>query len=103
MIFKKMLQTVSLLMLIAITTPSMAMLPSNPAGKKTTELRSQQLINRLEEIKGMDKSEMARLEKKAIRKEVKDIKREMNASDNKGVYLSIGAVIIIILLLILLL
>ena len=45
-----MLQTVSLLMLIAITTPSIAMLPSNPAGKKTTELRSQQLINRLEEI-----------------------------------------------------
>lgn len=60
------------------------------------------MIERLEEIKAMDKSKMTRVEKKTLRKEVKAIKKSLNASGN-GVYLSVGAVIIIILLLILLL
>jgi VIT1/CCC1 family predicted Fe2+/Mn2+ transporter len=60
------------------------------------------MLNRLEEIKEMDKSTMSRSEKKELRKEVKTIKATLKAS-NHGVYLSIGAIIIIILLLILLL
>ena len=62
----------------------------------------QQLIHRLEDIKGMNKSELTRLEKKSLRKEVKGIKKELKAN-GKGVYLSVGAIIIIILLLILIL
>ena len=60
------------------------------------------MINRLEEIKAMDKSSMTRVEKKELRKEVKEIKANLRSS-NSGVYLSVGAIIIIVLLLILLL
>lgn len=59
-------------------------------------------LNRLEEIKAMDKSNMNSIEKKALRKEVRTIKASLKASNN-GVYLSVGAIIIIILLLIILL
>jgi hypothetical protein len=57
------------------------------------------MTNRLEEIKAMDKSVMTRSEKKALRDEVKEIKRVQSSG---GVFLSVGAIIIIVLLLILL-
>jgi hypothetical protein len=60
------------------------------------------LLNRLEEIKTMDKSELKSSEKKALRKEVRAINAELRSTGN-GVYLSVGAIIIVILLLILLL
>lgn len=59
-------------------------------------------LDRLEEIKNMDRSELTRAEKRALRKEVRAIKGEVAAAKG-GVYLSVGAIIIIILLLILLL
>lgn len=59
-------------------------------------------LDRLEEIKDMDKSDLSRSEKKELRKEVKEIKADLKSSGN-GLYLSVGAIIIIILLLILLL
>lgn len=64
--------------------------------------RAKLLIKRLEEIKAMDKSNLTRVEKKELRKEVRAIKADLRSTGN-GVYLSIGAIIIIILLLILLL
>ena len=60
----------------------------------------QKLTERLEEIKGMDISNMNKSEKRALRKEVRAAEKATQAS---GVYLSVGALIIIILLLILLL
>lgn len=60
------------------------------------------LLNRLDEIKAMDKSSLTSVEKKELRKEVRVIKAELKSSGN-GLYLSVGAIIIIILLLILLL
>jgi len=60
------------------------------------------LLNRLDEIKEMDKSSLNSSEKKELRKEVRAIKTELKATGN-GVYLSVGAIIIVILLLILLL
>jgi hypothetical protein len=60
------------------------------------------MFTRLEEIKAMDKSTLNSSEKKALRKEVRTIKAELNSTGN-GVYFSVGAIIIIILLLILLL
>lgn len=59
-------------------------------------------LNRLIEIRDMDKSNLSSAEKRDLRKEVKSLKREIR-SNNRGIYLSIGAVIIIILLLILIL
>ena len=60
------------------------------------------MLNRLEEIKAMDKSSMTSVEKKELRVEVRTIKAELRSTNN-GVYLSVGAIIIIILLLIILL
>ncbi len=60
------------------------------------------MFNRLEEIKAMDKSSLNSSEKKALRKEVRAIKADLQSSGN-GVYFSVGAIIIIILLLILIL
>lgn len=60
------------------------------------------LTNRLEEIHSMDVSKMSRAEKRALRKEVRAI--DKNLRDNYGgVYISVGGLIIIILLLIILL
>ena len=89
-----------------VPTTSKAEVKTN--SKEKIELTAEQaqqaqvMMNRLEEIKIMDKSEMTRVEKKALRKEVKTIKAAMSDLSG-GVYLSVGAIIIIVLLLILLL
>lgn len=59
-------------------------------------------LERLDEIKAMDKSTLSSTEKKELRKEVRAIKTSLRSTGN-GVYLSVGAIIIIVLLLILLL
>lgn len=102
MIVKKILRIASLVILMAITLPASSSMivpdaEQTNSAAKTEEPRAQQLLHRLEEIRDMNKSELTRLEKKSLRKEVKEIKKEMKG----GVYLSVGAIIIIILLLIL--
>lgn len=76
--------------------------PTTPATPTEMPAEVKVMLNRLEEIKAMDKSGLKSSEKKELRKEVRTIKKSLKASGN-GVYLSIGAIIIIILLLILLL
>ena len=71
----------------------------NPPKEVSAEVKV--LFERLKEIKEMDKSGMNRLEKKALRKEVRAINAELRSTGN-GVYISIGALLIIILLIILL-
>lgn len=60
------------------------------------------LKSRLNEISQIDRSNMTRLEKKELRKEVRAIKSELK-NLNGGVYLSVGAIILIVLVLILVL
>ena len=72
---------------------------SNPPKEIPAEV--QVMLNRLNEIKAMDKSNMSRLEKKALRKEVRSINKGLRTSGN-GIYISVGAILIIILLIILL-
>tara|TARA_R110000868_G_scaffold141147_8_gene357355 strand:- start:11612 stop:11878 length:267 start_codon:yes stop_codon:yes gene_type:complete len=60
-----------------------------------------EMIDRLNEIKSLDKSSLNRLEKKELRKEVRAIKKSVRASGN-GIYISSGAIIIILLLIIIL-
>ena len=73
------------------TTPSEAPIPEE----------IQVLINRVYEIKEMDRSELTVTERKELKKELRTIKSELKAV--QGIYLSIGAILIIILLLILIL
>ncbi|WP_339655432.1 hypothetical protein [Flavobacterium frigidarium] len=76
----------------------------NPGTTEPKEIpvEVQNKLDRLEEIKEMDKSDLSRVEKKELRKEVRTIKADLKSTGN-GVYLSVGAIIIIVLLLILLL
>ena len=59
------------------------------------------MVDRLNEIKDLDKSSLNRSEKKELRKEVLAIKKSVRASGN-GIYISSGAIIIILLLIIIL-
>jgi hypothetical protein len=63
--------------------------------------RVEEIKARVYEIKAMDKSNLTRAERKSLRHELKDLKKQ--AAAVQGIYLSVGAVIIIILLLILIL
>src|SRR5436190_509877 len=79
----------------ASTTLPAPVLTTTPT---TIDPRTQEMTQRLEQIQAMDKSQLTATERKALRKEVRQIKRASG-----GIYLSAGAIIIIILLLILLL
>jgi malate/lactate dehydrogenase len=73
----------------------------------TTEMvnteKANALTARLEAINAIDKSDMTRTEKKALRKEVRTIKKELKAIGSGGVYLSVGAILLVVILLIILL
>ncbi|WP_395066883.1 hypothetical protein [Flavobacterium sp.] len=98
---------------LMILTLSLTVIPTNAFAKtiepttvsanpKEIPAEVKIMLNRLEEIKAMDKSDLSSSEKKVLRKEVKAIKSSLKATGN-GVYLSVGAIIIIVLLLILIL
>jgi len=59
------------------------------------------LLNRLETIQAMDIAGMKYAEKRALRKEVKAIEKQMKVLQGGGIYISVGAIIIILLLIIL--
>lgn len=95
----------TLVMLLTMTlTPKLTFANETINANPTSEVpaKVQVMLDRLEEIKEMDKSELSRAERKELRKEVRTIKKTLKSTGN-GVYLSVGAIIIIILLLILLL
>ncbi|MEP6617557.1 MAG: hypothetical protein ABJA57_13295 [Ginsengibacter sp.] len=104
---KRMARITTLAAMITIAAPAIAT-PldaatgiTNGPGKEGAAA-AQSLLTRLHEIKDMDKSTLSTTEKKELRNEVKSIKKELK-KNSKGIYLSVGAIIIIILLLILLL
>ncbi|MCH6201809.1 hypothetical protein MMU07_19675 [Aquiflexum sp. LQ15W] len=72
------------------------------AKPKMSEAEMKILVDRLEDIKTMDRSLMDRTEKKELRSEVREINEEIKRNGG-GVYLSIGALLLVIILLILLL
>jgi hypothetical protein len=60
------------------------------------------LINRVNEIKEMDKSALTVAEKRELRSELRDIKKEVNRRSGSVIYVSGGLILLIILLIILL-
>lgn len=91
---------VATLFLALFTISSIPGIAANPGDEVPKEVRAKQIESRLIEIKKMDKSNLTAAQKKELRKEVKSLKKE---AKSRGIYLSVGAIIIIILLLILLL
>jgi len=90
--------------MLAVSANTVSAAPTKDKVELTAEQKAlvEKITNRVEEIKAMDKSHMSRSEKKALRKELKEMKQQARAAGG-GVYLSVGAIIIIILLLILIL
>ncbi|HSU28682.1 MAG TPA: hypothetical protein VLJ68_09895 [Chitinophagaceae bacterium] len=104
---KKIIRTAAVVLLMAIALPAFSSNSVPGSSKtdgpaKTEDSRGQQLVDRLEQIKGMNRSEMTSLERKNLRKEVREIKKDLKVIKG-GVYLSVGAIIVIILVLILIL
>lgn len=100
--------TMLFLLSFSANSASFSTVATKPPSETNNELTEEQkarleaIQNRVEEIKAMDRSTLTKAEKKALKKELKDMKKEAKAIRG-GVYLSVGAIIIIILLLILLL
>lgn len=103
---KKIIYSLVLVFTMAISMNTVSAADKND--KVKTEMTAEQKIqlkritDRVEEIKAMDKSDLSKSERKALRNELKELKQEARAMGG-GVYLSVGAIIIIILLLILIL
>ena len=102
---KKMLYALVLVFTLGISTNTVFAANKNePKTEMTAEQKVQfeKIVNRVEEIRKMHKSNLTRAERKALRTELRQMKDQARAMSG-GVYLSIGAIIIIILLLILIL
>lgn len=103
---KKFIYTLALILSLGISFNSVQ--AADKPAKNPTELTAEQAVKleriktRVEEIRDMDKSNLTRAERKALRSELRELKGQARAVSG-GVYLSVGAIIIIILLLILIL
>jgi hypothetical protein len=96
------LKSLLVVFLFATITPALATANPESGAISEPEARATVLKSRLDEIKTIDKAELTREERKELRREVREIKKEL-AAVSGGVYLSIGAILLIALLLILLL
>jgi len=104
-----------LLLVLTSVLSVTATLTAAPAPKKaveekvmamTTEQKEARIVEmkqRVEQIKAMDKSQLSRAERKALKDELKSMNKEAKVIRSGGIYISLGALIIIILLLILIL
>lgn len=102
---KKFIYALVLVFTLGISTNTVSAAEDKKAKTEmTAEQKAQfeRIVNRVEEIRKMDKSNLSREEKRALRKELKEMKQQARVLQ-KGVYLSVGAIIIIILVLIIIL
>jgi hypothetical protein len=89
-------------LVLSLTAPAAIAKDKKPMDAQT-EMRVKQIETRVQEIRSMDKSNLTGSERKALRQELVQMKKEAKAMTGGGVYLSVGAIIIIILVLILVL
>ncbi|MFA6945243.1 MAG: hypothetical protein WC220_05005 [Pedobacter sp.] len=99
---KKQIYLVITVFLLASTSVMANDVKSKPEMTENQVVRAGEISRRVEEIKNMDRSELSRQERKALRNELIDMKKEAKAMSG-GVYLSVGAIIIILLVLLLIL
>lgn len=101
---KKIAIFLSVMFLFTATAP-VAMAKGSKKDKKELtveeEARVAEIESRVAEIKAMDLSDLSNEERKEVKNELKEMKKEARALGG-GVYISVGAIIIILLLLILL-
>jgi hypothetical protein len=73
-----------------------------PSLTENQKARIEVITKRIDAIKSIDRSQLNLQERKNLRTELIEMKKELK-STNGGIYLSVGAIIIILLILILLL
>ena len=102
-IMKKLIYTLTAVLMLGLSVNTSTAATKNPVKELTEQQQAQieQIKQRVEEIKAMDKSHLSRDERKELRSELRDMKKQANAVAGGGVYLSVGAIIIILLVLIL--
>ena len=105
--FRNYFKMIAVLMIMVITVPATTMASTVSKGltDSTADLRLFTAItNRVAEIQNMDKTQLTSADRKALKKELKEMNKDANnLRSTNGIYLSIGAIIVIILLLILIL
>ncbi|MEO6819244.1 MAG: hypothetical protein ABI204_05915 [Ginsengibacter sp.] len=97
---KRMIPVLLFAMCISLVSPVIASNNTPVPTETPKEVLKNKIETRLLEINKMDKSDLTTAEKKDLRKEVKDLKKQARS---QGVYLSVGAILLIILLLVLIL
>jgi len=103
---KKFIYSLALIFMLGVSANTV--LAAEKSEKNKTEMTAEQKVqlkritDRVEEIRDMDKSNLTKSDRKELRKELRELKKQARAMGG-GVYLSVGAIIIIILLLILIL
>lgn len=104
MSLKNFFKIASLTILIGMAAPVKSIAADiTPVSENAADTRLLNTItNRVAEIQSMDKTNLSTAEKRELKKELKEMKHQADGL-GKGVYLSVGAIIIIILLLILIL
>jgi hypothetical protein len=92
-----------MIMFFAISPSASAKNPTKEKQELTDaeQNRLDEIEKRVEEIKALDFSDLNKEEKRDVKMELKEMKKEARALGG-GVYISVGAIIIILLLLILL-
>lgn len=76
--------------------------PTSVSSYENPSAEMKVLIDRVNEINAMDRSAMSSSEKKALRKELRTLKRDVNGHSHGGtVYISGGLIVLIVLLIIL--
>lgn len=95
----------SLILSSSLNYASAAGRENDPVKPLTSQqkVRLELITKRVTEIKSMDKSELSRDDKKSLRKELRELKKEANRIAAGGVFLTVGALLVVIVLLILLL
>jgi len=94
-----MLSATSLIAATGTASNTTSMEAFKPIEEKTQE--ANYLMARRSEIQAADKTNLSFTQKRALRKEVRHINKQLR--EVNGIYLSVGAIIIIILLLVLIL
>jgi cell division protein FtsB len=101
---KKLIYLFVLIFTLTTTVSASTALANKPKTELTAEQRAElaYITQRVEAIKAMDKSLLSKAERKALKKEVRELKKRSDFL-SQNVTLSLGAIIIILLLLILIL
>lgn len=95
-------KSITILFMLSIMGSTIQAAPLVSINNETqTTIKAKKLTKRLMEINDMDKSQLTKIEKQVLRKEVLSTQKQLKELDG-GIYISVGAVIIILLLLLIL-